>query len=293
MTISHLVLCGGGPSGFVLYGAARHLSQEKYWNIKNIKTIYGCSIGSFMGVLLALNYDWNVLDDYFIKRPWEKIASVGPKEFISAFNQKGILGPELIIQSIQPLIEAKDLSITMTMQELYEFTKIEQHMYTIDLNQPVITKIDISHKTHPNLKVIDALLMTTAFPILFQPKCEGKSCFIDGGLINNLPVNDCLEHTQCNKDEILVFKNIYGGKENVITSESTLIEFTLILVKKMVDLINTEEKQTSVPNTVRCLLDTSGDYGKWLESLTQQENREQLIQTGMNCAKMFLEYIQN
>ena len=81
MTIHHLVLCGGGPSGFLIYGAARHLSKENYWDIKNIKTIYGCSIGAYMGILISLKYDWEVLDDYLIKRPWEKVASIGPPEY--------------------------------------------------------------------------------------------------------------------------------------------------------------------------------------------------------------------
>ena len=46
MTIKHIVLAGGGPAGFVTYGALRELHINKFWNISDIKSIYGCSIGA-------------------------------------------------------------------------------------------------------------------------------------------------------------------------------------------------------------------------------------------------------
>ena len=57
MTIKHLVLSGGGPTGFLTYGAARFLSQERFWQYDDIETIYGTSIGGFMGVVLSLGYE--------------------------------------------------------------------------------------------------------------------------------------------------------------------------------------------------------------------------------------------
>ena len=69
MTIKHIVISGGGPTGFITYGAVRYLSKEKFWDLKNIETIYGSSIGALMGVVFSLGYDWEWLDDYFIKRP--------------------------------------------------------------------------------------------------------------------------------------------------------------------------------------------------------------------------------
>ena len=51
MTIEHIILSGGGPTGFITYGVLKHLSKENYWNLNKIKTIYGTSIGAFVGVI--------------------------------------------------------------------------------------------------------------------------------------------------------------------------------------------------------------------------------------------------
>jgi len=66
MTIKHLVFSGGGPAGLVLYGAAKQLNNV-YWNLNNIESIYGTSIGAFIGIIISLGYDWDVVDDYLIK----------------------------------------------------------------------------------------------------------------------------------------------------------------------------------------------------------------------------------
>ena len=33
-------------------------------------------------------------------------------------------------------------------------------------------------------------------------------CYIDGGLLNNVPINDCIFNTKCNNDEVLNFVNL-------------------------------------------------------------------------------------
>ena len=52
MTIKHLVFSGGGPAGLVLYGAAKQLNNV-YWNLKNIESIYGTSIGAYIGIIIS------------------------------------------------------------------------------------------------------------------------------------------------------------------------------------------------------------------------------------------------
>ena len=68
MPIKHIVISGGGPTGFITYGAACHLAKCNFWKLEDIETIYGCSVGAYIGVVLSLGYDWEWLDDYFIKK---------------------------------------------------------------------------------------------------------------------------------------------------------------------------------------------------------------------------------
>ena len=71
--IKHLVISSGGPAGIMMYNILRTLNLKGVWDIKNIRTIYGSSVGSFTSVLIALNYDWDTMNDFIIKRPWDKI----------------------------------------------------------------------------------------------------------------------------------------------------------------------------------------------------------------------------
>ena len=52
--IKHIVIESGGYKGLYVLGALDELNKSKYYNIENIETIYGTSIGSYVGVLLCL-----------------------------------------------------------------------------------------------------------------------------------------------------------------------------------------------------------------------------------------------
>ena len=71
--IKHIVVGGGGTTGFMTFGALKFLQENDFWNISNIKTIYGTSVGSIVATSIALKYDWDTLLTYFIRRPWNKL----------------------------------------------------------------------------------------------------------------------------------------------------------------------------------------------------------------------------
>ena len=120
MTIKHLIFSGGGPAGLVLYGAAKQL-HNIYWYYDNLKSIYGTSIGGFIGIIISLGYDWEVIDDYLIKRPWNKILNIEPLTIINSYNTKGLINETFICDALLPLFEAKGLTKDTTFQQLYEF----------------------------------------------------------------------------------------------------------------------------------------------------------------------------
>lgn len=287
--IKHMVLSGGGPTGFLTYGAASYLSKQGFWSLENIKSMYGCSIGAYMGVVFSLGYDWDWLDDYFIKRPWEKLIEQSIINIIDVFSQKGLISEKFFIESIMPLFRAKDLNEDTTLEELFQFNNIDIHVYTCNINSAVLEKIDISHTTHPNLPVIKALQMTMAVPVVFKPIFEGEGCYIDGGVLNNYPLNDCLQQQQCHEDEILAFKNIWGFSNPVINEKSSILDFMIIMMRKMQLTLDTENKQTEIKNTVISLVeDLASSYNDWMEILANETRRRQIIEKGAKHAEEFI-----
>ena len=292
--IKHLVISGGGPAGFLTYGALRYTAQQKIWNLNKLKSIYGCSVGAFFGVIVSLGYDWEWLDDYFIKRPWEKLINISALTF---FEKKGLLDEKFIEESIASLLSAKDLNVNITLKELYEHNKIEIHMYTTNINTSIIEKVDLSYKTHPELSVIKALNMSMCYPFLFKPVCINENeCYIDGGLLNNYPLNDCIKQQEIVddvnediKNEILAFKNVWVEDEKNkynITEESSVVDFLLVLMRKMHCSIDTERHQIEVKNTIKCYIEGLDGLPQWLEALSNEEMRKSLIEKGAEQAQL-------
>ena len=48
MTIKHIVMCGGGYNGIYTMGVLDYLFEQNFFDIKNIKTIYGTSVGGLL-----------------------------------------------------------------------------------------------------------------------------------------------------------------------------------------------------------------------------------------------------
>ena len=288
--IKHLVFSGGGPAGLITYGAVKYLAQNGVWSLPNIKSIYGCSIGAYIGICISLGYEWEWLDDYIIKRPWNKVISITAQTFLDAYDQKGLLGEKFLLESLKPLLEAKELREQCTLKELYEFNHIDIHLYTTNINAERLEKVDLSHTTHPDLSIIKALCMSTSFPIAFKPVCLNEGCFIDGGLLNNFPLNDCLEQTKCDGDEVLAFKHIWSNVAGIerITPESSIIDYMITLTRKMQGEICTESKQTVIKNIVNCHVEGLSNISDWFNALATEEIRASLIEKGKEQGRLFL-----
>lgn len=294
MTIKHIVISGGGPSGFYAYGAAKYLEQQNFWNINNIKTIYGTSIGAFIAVLLCLKYDWTITDDYLIKRPWNKLLTISPDDLLKVWDEKGILGIECAKEAIRPLLDAKDLSIDITLKEFYEFTNIELHVFGVNLNDILLKETDISYKTHPDMLLVKALAITTAFPFVFKPVIDEDKCYIDGGLMMNFPLEPCLNSTGCDPNEILAFQNIWTieNENNTIINENTsLLNYCVNIISSVIRKFN-NTSGIKVPNTVNCLIE-SGGVDAWKSTISSKETREICVKKGESLGFMFYKYKSN
>ena len=190
--IKHIVISGGGHSILSFYGTMKESNIKKYWDYKNIESIYGSSAGSIMAIILSLNIDWELLDNYFLNRPWEKVFSLNFESLFSIFNNFGMFSNQVIIDLFNPLFKCNDIDINITIKELYDINHIDIHIITTELFN--FESIDISHKTHPDWKVIDAVYASCAIPILFIPLKIDNTFYLDGGILNDYPIDICLKN---------------------------------------------------------------------------------------------------
>ena len=289
--IKHLVINGGGPTGLLCYGAIKYLFEKEFIHIDNIKSIYGTSAGAISAVILSLKYDWKTLDDYFLKRPWNKVFKIEPDNFIDMYYNKGMFQVSMVKEMLKPLLTAKDLTEEITLKEYYEYNHIDLHFFTVEMNS--FQKIDLSHKTHPDLSLITALEMSSAVPILFKPVIEGDKCYVDGSLFDNYPINECLQNEQCSEDEVLGIKNKWSNLEQTINNEMNIFQYLQTSMSKIIKFIQIDSTPKPIRYELKCICDKKlADYSTWFDYLTNVEMMKELMEEGKTFAELFLTYEQ-
>jgi predicted acylesterase/phospholipase RssA len=285
MTIKHLVISGGGPIMIQILAAIQELESNNYLNMKDIESIYGTSAGAILAVMFSLNFDWQTLNDYIIKRPWQDVFAIKVQNILDSYTKKGIFDSKTVEKCFKPLFDAKDISLDITLDDFFKLTNKEIHMFAFEINNYKI--VDISYKTHPKLKMLDAVQMTCALPVLMIFVFLDNCCFMDGGVACNYPLNFCIESGK-NPDEILGFKNKYSDNKIVINTESTLLDYILNFLFKAVFNVHNNYTQPIIKNEVIC--DTTYlSFDVLRTAISNIDIRKDLFDKGKQAAIQFLE----
>ena len=321
-SIKHLVISSGGPAGHMMYSILRTLNLKEIWDINHIETIYGSSIGSFIAIILSLRYDWQVLDDYLIKRPWDKIfvrgsggsaggssnnissSSGGESESTSTFagakskienilrfyNNNGLYGLKEFTETLRPVLQGKDMSINITMREFYEKTGIEVHFIATELNKFCV--VDFSYKTHPNQSLIEACYMSCSYPFGFTPIYRDGCCYLDGGIINDYPVSECIRDQKCHLSEILGVKMLWESKHANISEKSSVLQFVSTFFNQIKSHLFENRFTPAIPNEVVCVSKVFS-LQDWMNWIKDENYRRELVLRGETFANVFLSYRRN
>lgn len=287
MTIKHLVISGGGPSFLQYLSAIQNLDKHNIIDLTKIESIYGTSAGAIVGTLLCLRFeDWDTINDYIIKRPWHELFHMKITYIFDAYKNRGIYGKKMVEKIFKPLLAAKDLPLNINLKDFYEYSKIELHFYTFEINQ-FITE-DISYLTHPDLELLDAVLMSCAIPILLCPVIKENKCYIDGGVCVNYPLKYCIEQGR-NEEEILGFCNQYdSSQKNHVDSDSNLLEFILCFFFKMFFSLSLNFIVPTIKYEVICDVNyLSLNYLR--SSISSIEVRKELYEKGVVSSNNFIE----
>lgn len=286
-TIKHLVIGGGGPTGLMLFGLLSELAEQKFWNPDNIESIYATSFGAIIAVCISLGYNWNDLEDYLVKRPWHKLVDFNLRGCVNAIYTKGLVSGDFCRQALSPLLTARDFDEDINLLDFYNKSHKEIHVYGVDTNSEILTVLDISYKTHPTLKLWEAITISAAVPILFPPYLFEDKCLLDGGILNNYPSRSFIEQRESEIDHVLGVKlNFNSNPENEkIEAETTIFEYMGMCVKKLIRMSYPEHAR--LPLQIECV-SPDRDINGWLKILNHPDARQELIDTGRERAKSYL-----
>jgi predicted acylesterase/phospholipase RssA len=178
----------------------------------------------------------------------------------------------------------------ITLEDFYKYSNIELHLFSFEINEFKID--DISYLTHPKLSLLTAIQMTCSLPILVTPVCIDDKFYIDGGIVCNYPLKHCIDSGK-NIDEILGFKNKYDNeKKSHINSESTLLDFIMCFLFKVIYSLNTDYLQPSIKNEFLCKTDKM-NIEMLKNSLSNMDIRKKIFNNGKEDAICFLSKLEN
>ena len=321
-SIKHLVISSGGPAGHMMYSVLRTLNIKGVWDMKDIKTIYGSSIGSYIAIILALRYEWEVMDDYLIKRPWEKIfvssssasaasaaaSSIDVNDHLhlsgssladaknklghifQLYNTHGLYGLKEFTETLRPALQGKDMTTKITFQEFYDRTGIEVHFTVTEMNK--FQAIDFSYKTHPNPSLVEACYMSCSYPFGFAPIYRDGCCYLDGGIVNDYPLHECIRDQKCGLGEILGVKVLWEKKPANITEKASLLQFIYTFFNQINSNFYENRATKAIPNEVVCVSKVFS-IRDWMNWVKDENYRRELVLRGETFANVFLSYRRN
>jgi NTE family protein len=214
--IDKLVLSGGGMKGCVHIGVLQYL--EELGLIKQIEYFSGASIGSLICTLFVMGYNSEGLKQVINHFDYKRYQSIDILNFSKNF---GIEDFSKLHSFINLLFITKGYNYQTTFEQL--FTKTGKHLYInavcLNTNQNVF----FNHISSPTMPIMIAVQASMAIPFIFGSVNYKGLTYVDGGLLNNFPLdfNDL-----CKDNPASIFGvNISNIKNHSVSKISTFDEY--------------------------------------------------------------------
>lgn len=283
--IEHIVISGGGALALNFYGALKQSNKMGIWQHKNIKAYYGTSAGAIMAVMIALKCDWDTLDNYLINRPWEKVVKFDILELPFYYNRNGLLDMQFFIDFYKPIFSANDIDININFADFKQVTGVDLFIYATTFHTLEIS--EFSATATPNVRVLDAVYVSSSLPILFVPMKIDDVVYMDGFLYLDYPIVKCLEKGH-DPTTVLGIKKSIALKPYVYDESMNMFEYLMQLVNSGF----TKTQLTHYPGieSVKEIIVTSnpGDMSKIFDLATSREYRVDFIQRGVDDVNTYL-----
>lgn len=196
-----LVISGGGLKGFSALGALTRLKELEIIDEPDI--FCGTSAGACISLLLLVGYSPKDIFEILFELDMSQMVISNLDNIFDEINI-GLNLCDPIIYVMGHLIKTKGFSVKTTFEELFEKTKKKIIITGVCLNDNSLHYF--SYENTPKMNVLTAIKISISIPIIFKPCVYNNKLWIDGGVMNNYPIE--IFHDKLN-DVI----GIYMGEE--------------------------------------------------------------------------------
>ena len=281
--IKNIVVGSGAQDIAVFLGILDELIKSKYVKLENIESLYGTSAGSIILLAIALKTDWDTFVEYATKKPWNHLSEPATKALFKIFNDKGILDQSVVEDIFIPILKTRGLKKNITFKELYEYSKIEYNIYSFNLNE--FKGECFNHIKTPDLEVLKGVYMSCSLPIIFKPMYYNGSYYFDGGLEYDCPLNPCLKEKN-EKETVCIRKKLLTRPlQAKLGEESSLIEYLLIIISKMISY-RRDEDNLGYENAITYFGKEA--WNELIDVFSDEKVRIEKIELGRRLSKEYL-----
>lgn len=211
MKITHLALSGGGMRGVMFVGALRYLYIENLH--KDITHIAGTSIGSIIGLALALKLNIDEMEDIIMKGNQDtKLCNIPYKNCIKIVTECGLSDVHIFSNYLKEFVKIKYPDIEENITFSYLAKRFGINFYVSATNIYTCKNKIFSLETTPDICVFKACSASMSIPLLFKPIKINDDYYYDGGFTNNFPINIFDKVPYDNILGMILYKNYYNNK---------------------------------------------------------------------------------
>ena len=235
-----IALSGGGIRGIAHAGVLKALEDN---GIK-VDIIGGCSSGSMIASLYAMGYTPHYIYLLF-KRYSKDIAALNTKPILSGI-QNHFFGKKKLLTGLKDgeIIETvynklalkkgiksiKDISMPIVIPSV-DITESKEYIFTNEIPK----NIEDESQYITNITIGKAVRASSSFPAVFNPCIMENHAFMDGGTLDNIPVNEVKKQ---GADKVIAVK----FDSDKIDKDSNIMD----IVMKTIDIMGNKISEESL-----------------------------------------------
>lgn len=186
LSAERLVFSGGGLRGIAYLGALlaiRDRLNVEICDLPNLKQVSGCSIGSFVALLICMKFTVLEMQSFMHNLNLSKMFEISYESIVSTFAMNDA---SVLTQMVVDALAVKGLSPTTTFFDLKKKYVLDLLVGATDLTDAKFELL--SYKNYPSMPIVTAVVASMSLPPVFPPQKFNMKLLSDGGLMNSFPI---------------------------------------------------------------------------------------------------------
>ncbi len=276
--LKNLVFSGGSTKGFSYIGVIKCL--DEFSLLDNLEEIAGTSIGALFSILICLRFHHEDLLNIFSELDLNWLHSINSDSLLHLINKYGLDNGDIMVKVIELFISVRfhnKPASEVTFIDLWNYNPIKITMIGSKVYQGLVETDIYNHEITPKMTIIKALRITMAIPPIFSPINEEAHHLVDGGIVNNYPI-------ELFKDKLDVTLGILCADKNRNEKCKNIIE----LYKSIIVFMMARETYIKKTEFADCTILIESGLNIFNVFNISTEDKQNIINLGYQLTKQFL-----